>query len=61
MNNGGWFFSLEFDNYCADNGIRRVKVVPYTPQENGAMKRLNRTVLVKSRCMLSNVGLGKEF
>lgn len=59
--NGGEFCLLEFDNYCADNGIRRVKVVPYNPQENRAAERLNRTILEKARCMLSNAGLGKEF
>ena len=59
--NGGEFCSLEFDNYCADNGIRRVNVVPYTPQENGAAERLNRTIMEKAWCMLSNAGLGKEF
>lgn len=59
--NGGEFCSLEFDNFCVDNGICRVKVVPYTPQENGAAERLNRTIMEKARCMLSNAGLGKEF
>ena len=59
--NGGEFFSLEFDNFCADHGIRRIKIVPYTPQENGAAERLNRTILERARCMLSNAGLGKEF
>lgn len=61
IDNGGEFCSLEFDNFCADNGIRRVKVVPYTPQENGAVERLNRTIMEKVQCMLSNAGLEKEF
>ena len=59
--NGGEFFSLEFDNFCADHGIRRIKTVPYTPQENGAAERLYRTILERAPCMLSNAGLGKEF
>lgn len=58
--NGREFFSLEFDSFCVDNGICS-KIVPFTPQENGAAKRMNRTILEKSHCMLSNVGLGKEF
>lgn len=46
--NGGEFFSSEFDSFCADNGIRRIKVVPFTPQENGATERLNRMILEKA-------------
>ena len=38
-----------------------MKVVPFTPQENGAVERLNRTILERAWCMLSNAGLGKEF
>lgn len=59
--NGGEFCSLEFDNFCADHGIQRVKVVPFTPRENRAVERLNRTILEKVRCMQSNASLGKEF
>ena len=47
MDNGGEFYLLEFDKFCADHRIRQVKVVPYTPQENGAVERLNRTILEK--------------
>lgn len=39
--NGGDYCSLEFDNFCANHSIHRVKTVRYTPQENGAAKRLN--------------------
>lgn len=61
IDNGGEFCSSEFDSFCADNGIHRIKVVPFTPQDNGAAERLNRTILERARCMLSNAGLGKEF
>ena len=61
MDNGGEFFSLEFHNFCANHGIRWVKFVSFTPQENGATKRLNWTILEKVHCILSNASLGKEF
>lgn len=61
MDNGGEFCSLDFDNYCVDNDIQRVKVVPHTPQQNGVEKRLNRTILEKVWCMLSNESFRKEF
>ncbi|KAH9742736.1 hypothetical protein KPL70_003051 [Citrus sinensis] len=32
-----------------------------TPQQNGVAERMNRTILEKVRCILSNAGLGKEF
>lgn len=30
--NGSEFFSLEFDNFCTENGIQRIKDVPFKPQ-----------------------------
>ena len=37
--------------------------IPGTPQQNGVAERLNRTILERTRCMLSNAGLWekKEF
>ena len=32
-----------------------------TPQQNRVAERMNRTILEKVRCILSNTGLGKEF
>jgi hypothetical protein len=59
--NGGEFCSNEFDDFCARHGIRRVKTVPYTPQENGAIERMNRTIVERIRSMLSHSGLPKSF
>lgn len=33
----------------------------YTPQQNGVAERMNRTIMNKVRCMLSESGLGKQF
>ena len=49
--NGGEFCSNEFDSFCSHNGIRRIKVVPRTPQENGVAERMNRTILERARSM----------
>ncbi|KAJ4744606.1 Gag-Pol polyprotein [Rhynchospora pubera] len=59
--NGGEFCSNDFDNFCARNGIRRVKTVPYTPQENRVIERMNRTIVERIRSMLSHSGLPKSF
>jgi hypothetical protein len=37
------------------------KTTPYTPQHNGVVERMNRTLMEKARSMLSGVGLGHEF
>jgi transposase InsO family protein len=55
--NGLEFCSGEFDNFCANHGIARHLTVPGTPQQNGVAERMNRTLLERARCMLSNAGL----
>ncbi|BBH01937.1 hypothetical protein Prudu_012349, partial [Prunus dulcis] len=56
--------TLRSDNMniiCQDEGIVRHFTVRETPQQNGVAERMNRTLLEKVRCMLSNAGLGKAF
>ncbi|KAH9699706.1 hypothetical protein KPL71_024470 [Citrus sinensis] len=46
----------------SDNeGIKRHFTVRHTPQQNGVAEHMNRTLLEKVRCMLSNAGLDKSF
>jgi transposase InsO family protein len=59
--NGGEFCGNEFEELCKKCSIARHKTTPYTPQQNGVTKRMNRTLMEKSRCMLSGVRLGQEF
>ena len=59
--NGGEYRSDPFMKICADEGILRHFSVRNTPQQNGVAERMNRTLLEKVRCMLSNAGLGKQF
>ena len=47
--NGGEYCSREFDVYCTEHGIRRIKVVLGTPQQNGVAKRMNRVIFEKER------------
>ncbi|KAG9453140.1 hypothetical protein H6P81_006044 [Aristolochia fimbriata] len=53
--------SEEFNKFCEDEGTVRHRTVRHTPQQNGVAERMNRTLLERARCMLSNAGLGKEF
>ncbi|WVZ81331.1 hypothetical protein U9M48_028721 [Paspalum notatum var. saurae] len=40
---------------------KKTLYVPYTPQQNGVAERMNRTIISKARCMLSNAGLHRRF
>ena len=59
--NGGEYKSDPFFDVCQEYGIVRHFTVRDTPQQNGVAERMNRTLLEKVRCMLSNAGLGKQF
>lgn len=55
--NGLEFVETEFTEYCAIHGIARHRTVRGKPQQNGVAERVNRTLLERVRCMLSNAGL----
>lgn len=59
--NGMELCNHEFDKFCSDNGIARHKRIPYTPQQNGVVERMNRTILERVRSVLSESGLPKVF
>lgn len=59
--NGGEFISDLITDFCLDRRIKPEKTNTYTPQQNGAAERLNRTVLDGARTVLSKSGLDKSF
>jgi transposase InsO family protein len=56
LDNGGEYYSKEFDDYCSYHGIRREKIVPLTPQENGVSERMIRTIMERARSMRLHFG-----
>jgi transposase InsO family protein len=56
--NGGEFCGNDFEELCKKCGIERQKTTPYTPQHNGVVERMNKTLMEKERSMLNGVGLG---
>ncbi|KAH9320598.1 hypothetical protein KI387_015237, partial [Taxus chinensis] len=50
-----------FNDYCSKNGIRRERMVPITPQENGVAERMNRTIMEHVRSMRIHVDLPLKF
>ena len=59
--NGGEYTSNVFKSNCFEKGIRHEKTVPGTPQQNGVIERMNRTIVEKIRCMLRMTNLPKSF
>ena len=56
-----WSFVLANLISFSNEGIVRHHTVRKTPQQNCVAEQMNRTLLEKARCMLSNAELGKEF
>lgn len=55
------FCNHQFNELCEQSGIIRHKTVPYSPQQNGVIERMDRTILEKVRCLLAPTGLSKKF
>ncbi|GJX74159.1 retrovirus-related pol polyprotein from transposon TNT 1-94 [Tanacetum coccineum] len=53
--------SQEFVEYYAENGIRMLKTVLETHQQNGVAERMNRTLNERAKSMRLHVGLPKMF
>lgn len=59
--NGGEFTSKQFESFLKVEGILHQKTVPYTPEQNGTVERMNRTIMEKVRAMLYESGLPKTL
>ena len=59
--NGMEFCEGDFEEFCKNEGIVRHRTIRMTPQQNGVAERMNRTLLERARCMISNAGLTKDF
>lgn len=59
--NGGEFCNEAFRKFLLENGIVHQTTTPYTPEQNGMLERMNRTVVEKARCLLFDANLEKKF
>jgi transposase InsO family protein len=59
--NGGEFCGSKFDHFYKQFGLACQNTTPYTPQQNGFSKRMNKMFMDKARSMLSGDGLVQEF
>ena len=58
---GGKFEKYIFENFCEENGFQHNFSFPRTPQQNGVVKRKNRTLQEMTRTMLCENNLPKYF
>lgn len=59
--NGTEFVNKKFDGICKENGIVHKLTAPYSPQQNGVAKRMNRTVMEMARSMIHYKGVEKKW
>lgn len=59
--NGLEYCSDQFNKYCKDEGVARHYTVARTPQQNGLVERMNRTILEQVRSMLLKSGLPRNY
>jgi transposase InsO family protein len=57
----GEFTIGHFREYCAELGIRRELITPYSPQQNGVVERRNQSVMAVARCMMKAEHLPNIF
>ncbi|KAL8121989.1 hypothetical protein AgCh_018647 [Apium graveolens] len=59
--NGGEYSSNEYKSYCTEFGIRMIKNIVETPQQNGVTECMNRTLNERANSMRLHAGLPKMF
>lgn len=58
---GGEFKNHKFSKWCDEMGIKNKFSAPKTPQQNGVVKRKNRTLYDMTNVMLTNKSLAKRL
>lgn len=58
---GGEYISTELKEYFKEKGIDHQMTTAYSPQSNGKAERLNRTLLEKTRALLSEANLPESL
>jgi transposase InsO family protein len=54
---GSEYLNADTMSFFKAKGVLHERTAPYTPQQNGAAERLNRTLMEKARAMLTDAGL----
>ena len=59
--NGTEYINAELQNFFRERGIHHERSVRYSPEQNGAAERLNRTLMERTRSMLSEADLPEDL
>ena len=59
--NGPEYRDVDFFKFCEEHGIKKHFTERKTPQQNGVVERLNRTITEIARCLRLNAELSKIF
>ncbi|KAJ9507214.1 hypothetical protein QJQ45_004776 [Haematococcus lacustris] len=59
--NGTEYVNSRMKEYCSSKGIVHQHSAPYSPQQNGAAERLNRTIFEKARSILYAADMSLSF
>jgi transposase InsO family protein len=59
--NGSEFKNLQVEEFLEEEGIKHEFFAPYTPQQNGVVKRKNRTLIDMARTMLGEYKTPERF
>lgn len=61
FDNGGEFVNDALTQFYANEGIKQVTTISYTPEQNGTIERENRTIVEAARTQLHAYGLDKRL
>ncbi|KAJ9524987.1 hypothetical protein QJQ45_005911 [Haematococcus lacustris] len=59
--NGTEYVNSHMKEYCRSKGIVHQHSAPYSPQQNGAAERLNRTIFEKARSIIHSADISLSF
>ena len=59
--NGTEFKNSKMMDWCEEEGVKHEFSATYTPQQNGVMERMNRTLITLARAMLDDYGTSEKF
>ena len=59
--NGAEYLNRKVGGFLKNKGVLHQTSNPYTPEQNGAAERLNRTLMERVRAMLEDSGLPKSY
>lgn len=59
--NGLEYMNNNFTEFLVKAGIIHQTTTPYTPEQNGVSERMNRTLVEKAKCLLTNAHLPKSY